>query len=376
MSTPPAVELRIFEATTREERERIYRFRYDIYVDEMGRYRDIADHENRWLEERVDAQSRVYIAAQDDQVAGTMRWTWGGDSPLPDRHINQYALERFLEKIPREQIIVGERFMVSPTLRGSDLIFQLFRTYLSFVNDNRIQLVFGDCEPHLLNLYLGMGFRTYATRNFNSPDAGYLIPLLMVPEDTNYLRSINSPLVHVLRDFGADAAVPDCLHDLLADGGAVVSERLMETREYWTSVYSSLGQIEQARLSPFDGLGEEQIRQCIGKSSLIDCAMGDRIVKKGNTAKNMYIILSGIVEVRDDERRLAFLTAGDVFGEMAFLTGAPRVADVNAMTDDVRVLSLSESELRKTIEQHPEIAAKMLLNIAKMLCARLVKSAG
>ena len=49
--------------------------------------------------------------------------------------------------------------------------------------------------------------------------------------------------------------------------------------------------------------------------------------------------------------------------------------DVYAATDGVRVLSLSETTLRKTIDSDPEVAAKLLLNISKMLCLRLLKNA-
>ncbi len=59
---------------------------------------------------------------------------------------------------------------------------------------------------------------------------------------------------------------------------------------------------------------------------------------------------------------------------MAFLLELPRSMDVYAATDGVRVLSLSESTLRKTIENDPEIAANLLLNVSKMLCFRLLKS--
>ena len=69
----------------------------------------------------------------------------------------------------------------------------------------------------------------------------------------------------------------------------------------------------------------------------------------------------------------AVLSAGDVFGEMAFLLEQPRSRDVYAATDGVRVLSLSEAQLRKMISTDPAIAAQLLLNISKMLCLRLLK---
>ena len=39
-----------------------------------------------------------------------------------------------------------------------------------------------------------------------------------------------------------------------------------------------------------------------------------------------------------------------------------------------RVLSLSESTLLKMIADDPVVAAKLLLNISKMLCVRLIKA--
>ena len=44
-----------------------------------------------------------------------------------------------------------------------------------------------------------------------------------------------------------------------------------------------------------------------------------------------------------------------------FVLGMPRSADVYAVSDDVRVLSLSESEIRKIIDSDPEVAATLML---------------
>jgi hypothetical protein len=53
----------VHQATTDEERQAIWRERYQIYVEEMERYASIADHENRWLVEPVDASSRLFYAS-------------------------------------------------------------------------------------------------------------------------------------------------------------------------------------------------------------------------------------------------------------------------------------------------------------------------
>jgi CRP-like cAMP-binding protein len=68
------------------------------------------------------------------------------------------------------------------------------------------------------------------------------------------------------------------------------------------------------------------------------------------------------------------IRTGEVFGEMAFLLERPRTLDVYAASDPVRVLSLSESTIRTMVAEDPAVAAKLLFNISKMLCVRIVKA--
>ena len=65
--------------------------------------------------------------------------------------------------------------------------------------------------------------------------------------------------------------------------------------------------------------------------------------------------------------------SGDIVGEMAFLLESPRTADVYVATDGTRVLSLSESNLKKLAVDEPQLAAKLLLNLSKLLCYKLLR---
>ena len=138
-------------------------------------------------------------------------------------------------------------------------------------------------------------------------------------------------------------------------------------------MHRAIGALAEKRASALDGLSEEEAERCLGHSNIIECEAGDRVLKKGGVARNLFVVLDGTVEVRDGDATLAVLGPGDVFGEMAFLLDRPRSADVYAATDGVRVLSLSEGAIRKLIESNPGVAARLLLNISKMLCLRLLK---
>ncbi len=360
-------------AETADEKRAVYRLRYDVYVEEMGRYQSVADHKQRMLYEDCDEQSRIRYAAIDGEVVATARLTWGGDGPLPQRMIDQYGLAPFLAELPASAIAVGERAMVRPHLRGTDLLLKMMGAGMHFANENRIQLAFGDCEPHLLNLYLGLGQRTYSKRNVNSAEAGYLIPIVFVVEDVAYLRQLNSPLLEYVHDFGDDARIPACIQRAIAEGSAVMSRSATTSAAYWGEVHSALSELEVQRISALDGFTEDEAARCLEKSTIIECQRGDRVLKKGGVARNLFVVLEGTLEVRDDDAVQAVLSAGDVFGEMAFLLERPRTRDVYAATDGVRILSLSEANLRQMIKSDPAIAAHLLLNISKMLCLRILK---
>ena len=100
------------------------------------------------------------------------------------------------------------------------------------------------------------------------------------------------------------------------------------------------------------------------------------MLKRGGSARNIFLVLEGTLEVRDDSHIVGVLTPGDAFGEMAFLLERPRSFNVDAATAGTRVLSLSEGTLRKMIAEDPTVAAKLLLNLSKMLCVRLIKAEG
>ena len=364
----------IHMAESEEEKLAVYRFRYDVYVEEMGRYASVADHAGRMLVEPEDEAARIFYGARDGQVVGTARFSWGGDASFSARQLEHYRLAPFLAELPPEAMAVGERGMVAPELRGGDLFREMGTLSRRFVSDHRIQLVFGACEPHLLSLYLGQGARTYSDQNINSPESGYLIPIVTVTEDVAYLRAIGSPRIDEVMDFGDDAHIPACVDRLITNSGSVMSQRLSSPDSYWGSIHSALGELAESSFSALEGLSEQEAERCLGKSNVIECGAGDRVLKQGGVARNMFVVLDGTLEVRDGEKLLRVLSPGDVFGEIAFLLEQPRTADVYAATDGVRILSLSETTLRKMIGTDPAVAAQLLLNISKILCLRILKN--
>jgi hypothetical protein len=353
-------------ATSDDDKEAVYRFRYSVYVEEMGRYQASADHAGRRLVEPEDEHSFVFYARDDGEVVGTARLSWGGDG-FSRRQIDEYSLAPFLAELPHEHIAVGERVMVKPSLRGTGLVEALMGRRNDAALDHDVRIQFSACEPHLLSLYLGQGRRTYATKNINTPEAGYLIPLVAFPEGPETLRGVGT-------SSSADE-MPGCVQQILTGGGGAVMSPLMGgTHDYVAHLRAAMHEIESQDISAFHDFTDEEVERCLARSNVIECAAGDRVLKKGGVARNIFVVLDGTLEAREGDQVVGVIRAGEVFGEMAFLLERPRSVDVDAASDSVRVLSLSESTLRKMVAEDPGVAAKLLFNISKMLCVRIVRA--
>ena len=354
-------------AETDELKEAVYRFRYTVYVEEMGRYKGIADHVGRRLVEPDDDQSWIFYARADDgEVVGTARLSWAGNG-LTERQIDEYRLGPFLEELPPEHIAVGERVMVKPALRGSGLVKKVLSCSSDTAIAHDVRIQFGACEPHLLSLYLGRGRRTYSATNINTPEAGYLIPIVGFPQGPEALRGVGALT-------GPDE-MPDCVEQILVGGGGAVMSPLMTSADdYLLHLRDAMHEIEAQNISVFHAFSDDEVERCLGHSNVIECARGDRVLKKGNTARNIFVVLDGTLEAREGEQVVGVIRAGEVFGEMAFLLERPRTHDVYAASESVRVLSLSEHTIRAMVDDDPAVAAKLLFNISKMLCVRLVKA--
>jgi drug/metabolite transporter (DMT)-like permease len=82
---------------------------------------------------------------------------------------------------------------------------------------------------------------------------------------------------------------------------------------------------------------------------------GARLVREGAPADGLYLIEAGRAGVEREDRRVAELGAGDVFGELALLQGGPRTASVVAETD-MRVRVIPGRDFGQAMRRLPTLA--------------------
>ena len=124
----------------------------------------------------------------------------------------------------------------------------------------------------------------------------------------------------------------------------------------------------------FRGMTQYQMRKAILISELNEFDQGQMLVKKGTMGRSMYLILSGRAEVLrkkgNEERCLARLGPGQIFGEIGFVREICRTADVKAITP-VEVLRFDYQKLEADLKFFPYIVAKLNFNISRILGERL-----
>ena len=120
---------------------------------------------------------------------------------------------------------------------------------------------------------------------------------------------------------------------------------------------------ETALRVPFlSALPEDEIKQITGRLKAQSFLPGQKVVEEGGFGDSIFVITAGEVKVvahiLGKEIELATLSVGDVFGEVAFLTGRPRTASVIA-DGELRVMEFNRLIIEEILEKYPEILKKL-----------------
>ena len=142
----------------------------------------------------------------------------------------------------------------------------------------------------------------------------------------------------------------------------------------WDLVNVKLGEDPTRTIPLLSGLRPAQARIVVLMGELRRFPRGSEVIKSGEQGTEMYVIVNGAAEVwvghGPDRRRVAELRRGDVFGEMALVRQYERSASVVA-EEDVEVLAVDERFLQRIQRRYPRIAARVFLNLTRILSDRL-----
>jgi len=120
------------------------------------------------------------------------------------------------------------------------------------------------------------------------------------------------------------------------------------------------------RVPLFAGCSKAELREVALSADEIGLREGHVLTREGRPGREFFVLVEGTVRVTQAGKKLADLSGGDWFGEIAILTHTPRTATVTATTP-VRVLVVTDRAFRRVVETMPRIALKVLASVGQRL---------
>ncbi|MFH1729919.1 MAG: cyclic nucleotide-binding domain-containing protein [Pseudomonadota bacterium] len=356
-------------ARSQDIKNLIYHLRYQVYIHEMGKNIFIADHKKQNLKDDLDDEGYLFYIRKAKQIAATVRLNFYNSSQSKAYFHKTYGLDHFLD-FPLESITFSSRLIVHPDWRNTRILLHLFKYFYEEIKDRNIKFNFCTCAPYLVGLYQHLGYRRYKD-NVIDPDVGYRIPMVMLANDKKYLKSVRSIFSRLIPDEQNDPLIGKWFQARFPNYIGYINERLIPKEDFFN--YLSV-RIHNDSSPIFRDLSSEDTQEFLSKSTVLNCKKGDVIINQGELANDMFLILKGSVDVSVNSNsktyHLTVLGKGELFGEMAFLGKMRRSATVKAC-EDLELLILTHTFLKKLMNVNPEITLTVMINISAMLSTRL-----
>lgn len=186
------MSITIRQAETSEDREQVFRFRYEIYVKEMGKPMPGADRARWMLYDECDERATHLMALDDEELVGSLRIIWGSVE-IPDCYHDWYDLAGFGE-FPTTAFSFTGRLMVKPGMRNSLTASALASEAFRLGCQRGAKFDFIHTTPPLVRLFERLGHRRYRT-DFVDPHLGPRVPMVLTLEDREHLERCRSPLL-------------------------------------------------------------------------------------------------------------------------------------------------------------------------------------
>lgn len=118
----------------------------------------------------------------------------------------------------------------------------------------------------------------------------------------------------------------------------------------------------------FDQLGKRELQRVGELADVLDLPAGRTVMRQGETGAEAMVIVEGHASIERDGQPINEIGPGAVIGEMALLSGLPRVATVKLLTD-ARLLVLARREFQALMDEMPSVRIQVMECLAHRLMA-------
>ena len=193
------LEIRL--AQTPEEREEIFKLRYQIYVEELGFWESFTNyepnHEQKKLEDPLDLSANLFVAFNNHELVGTLRYNY-----TKNLDSDYYPkLDKMSETVGDAHLLstsISGRFMLKSYLRGTLTGLRIMKACYKQLLLDGIKFNFIDVLAYLLPFFEKLGYQTIGKIDYSISESR----TLMVLETLNieHLEKVKSPFQSLYRN--------------------------------------------------------------------------------------------------------------------------------------------------------------------------------
>jgi hypothetical protein len=190
------LEIRL--AQTPEEKEEVFKLRYQIYVEELGYSQHYADKQHYKIEEPLDKSGNIFVAFHKGNLVGTARSNYAINSDL-GYYAELYQISEIAGDVHPWGTSIGTKFMIQRHLRGSRIALSIMQSYYYQLLQDKIKFDFIDCEPHMIPFFQRLGYQPIDM--INHPEYGSGLALMLDVFNLEHLQRVKSPFQRLYRNF-------------------------------------------------------------------------------------------------------------------------------------------------------------------------------
>lgn len=360
-------ELQVLIARTAEEVRAIQELRYRVLVEGMGRNVAFTDREAKRVDDPADRGALHIYLTHAGRTAAAVRVIAGPLSAMPALARERLSMGAFTE-LSDPTISLTEHLVVDPDVPDSRMTRLLMSAAYKIATAKKSLFDFTHATASEIALLERLGYRRLGS-SFEDESGGMRTPMVLPTGDLGHMAQVKSPYQSIARTLDHQPEAVNWFRRTFpaADNAHPAS---MDEEAFWSMLTRKLNQVPHHGVPLLVGLEFRDACRFLKLATVVDCAEHQKIVAKGDVGNELYVLLSGAVEVRDGKRRVASFGRGAIFGEMAYLNAAPRTADVVA-TEPSELLILTQDTMQKAMDSMPAVAARILHNLSLILVERL-----
>ena len=194
--------IRIREAKAADAAQAVFRLRYEVYVEELGREQRHADHARRLIEEPLDASGHVLVASDGTRAVGTLRINYARHGQLSE-YAALYEMARIGPAYPAYTSVVT-KLLVALDYRNTSLAYRLCMSVYRRALGDGMLFDFIDVYPNRVEFFERLGYRVHLP-HADHPEYGSVVVMRLAMRDADHLKKVGSPFARYLQHAQAAA---------------------------------------------------------------------------------------------------------------------------------------------------------------------------